>query len=89
MKVTFELPEDLKPRLESSLGDLSRRALEAIAVEAYRARVISATEVQRLLQLPSRLATDAFLKDAGAYLHLSETDLEQDIEAVDQALAQQ
>lgn len=87
-QITFELPEDLKPRLEASLGDLSRRALEVIAIEAYCAQAISVVEVQRLLQLPSRLATDAFLKQAGAYLHLTEADLEQEIQAIDQALSQ-
>ena len=40
----------------------------------------------KLLKLPSHLATDAFLKQHGAYLHYTEIDLEQDIEALDKAL---
>lgn len=87
-QITFELPEDLKLRLEARLGNLSRRALEAITIEAYCARAISVAEVERLLDLPSRLATDAFLKQAGAYLHLTEAELEQEIQAIDQALSQ-
>lgn len=87
MSITIDIPEDLEHRLQSQLGDLSQRALEAIAVEAYRTQLISTAEVQRLLKLPSRLATDAFLKQRGAYLHYTEADLNQDIQAIAQALS--
>ncbi len=86
MNITLDIPEDLERRLQAKLGDLSRRALEAVAVEAYRSQIIAATEVQRMLSFSSRLATDAFLKQHGAYLHYTEADLEQDIQALDQVL---
>ena len=86
MSITIDIPEDLEQRLQSQLGNLSQRALEAIAVEAYRTQLISTAEVQRLLKLPSRLATDAFLKQQGAYLHYTEADLNQDIQAIAQVL---
>lgn len=87
MQITIDIPADIEQRLQTNLDQLSQRALEAIAVEAYRAKVISAAEVQRMLKLPSRLVTDAFLKQAGAYLHYTEQDLEEDIQAIDRAIS--
>lgn len=86
MNISLDISQDLEQRLQANLGDLSQWTLEAIAVEAYRAQIISAAEVQSMLKLPSHLATDAFLKHHGAYLHYTEVDLEQDIEALDKAL---
>ena len=87
MDITINIPSDIEPRLQSHLGSLSQKALEAIAVEAYRSKLINVAEVQRMLQIPSRLATDALLKEYGAYLHYTEADLEQDLKAIDRALA--
>jgi len=87
MNVTIDIPHDIQQRLEAHAGEWSQRALEAIAVEAYRTRIISAAEVQRMLKLPSRLATDAFLKRHEAYLPYTRTDFEQDLRAIDQAIA--
>lgn len=87
MDITISVPSDIEQRLQAHLGSLSQKALEAVAVEAYRSQLISAAEVQRMLQLPSRLATDTFLKEHEAYLHYTEADIEQDLEAIDRALA--
>jgi predicted HTH domain antitoxin len=86
MNIIIELSNDLERRLQSHLGTLSQRALEAVAVEAYRSQLISAAEVQQMLHLSSRLATDAFLKQHEAYLHYTEADIEQDLQAIDRAL---
>jgi hypothetical protein len=80
------LPEDLENRLQSHLPQLCQRALEAIALEAYTNRLMSAAEVQALLQLPSHLATDAFLKQHGAIRSLTLEDVQQDIQTLDQVL---
>ncbi|MBD1873094.1 UPF0175 family protein [Nodosilinea sp. FACHB-131] len=85
--MNITLPSDIEQRLQAHVGSLSQKALEAVAVEAYRSKLISAAEVQRMLQLPSKLTTDAFLKEHKAYLHYAEADIEQDLEAVDRALA--
>ncbi|MGD0300819.1 MAG: hypothetical protein ABSE86_27360 [Bryobacteraceae bacterium] len=36
MNVTVQIPDDLVKQLTAAGGDLSRRALEALAVEEYR-----------------------------------------------------
>jgi hypothetical protein len=35
MEVTVQIPDDLASRMNASGGDLSRRALEALAVEEF------------------------------------------------------
>ena len=62
------------------------RALEALALEAYRAGEITEAEVQQMLHMSSRWEAEAFLKRAQAYLDYSEADLEQDIAALRRVL---
>ena len=88
MNITIEVPEDVAHQLESIWGDLPQRAVEALAIEAYRSGVITEAEVQRMLHLPSRWEVDTFLKRAKAYLDYTEADLEQDILAIRQVLPQ-
>jgi post-segregation antitoxin (ccd killing protein) len=80
--IAIEIPEDLAQRLKASWGDLSRRATEALAAEAYRAGELTSAEVQRMLKLPSRWEADAFLQRAQAYLDYTEADLERDIDSL-------
>lgn len=82
MNVEIEIPEDISTRLTEHWGDLSRATLEAVATEAYRVGALTSFEVQRLLGLDSRWATEDFLKRAGAWLDYSEADLDQDIAAL-------
>ena len=88
MNITIEVPEDVAHQLESIWADLPQRAVEALAIEAYRSGVITEAEVQRMLHLPSRWEDDAVLKRAKAYLDYTEDDLEQDILATHQVLPQ-
>jgi predicted HTH domain antitoxin len=79
MEVLLKVPDDIVEKLEAKGADLSRRALEALAGEAYRSGVLTAFEVQRMLGLSSRWETDEVLKRVGAFLDYSEEDLQQDI----------
>jgi predicted HTH domain antitoxin len=81
-QIAVELPDDLAHRLGGNGQDLSRRVLEALAVEAYRAGDVTAAEVQRMLGHSSRWETDAFLKEHQAYLRYTKADLEAELEAV-------
>lgn len=82
MTISINLPEDLMSRLQASWDNPSRRALEALAVEAYREEVLSATEVGRLLGHRSRSETEAFLHEKQAFLHYTEEDLTSDMETI-------
>lgn len=61
MDVTVHIPDDLAARLGGS-GDLSRRALEALAVEAYKSNRLGKAELRRLLGFTTRYELDGFLK---------------------------
>ncbi len=79
MDVSIIVPEDVAQRLQAQWDDVPQRALEALALEAYRSGVITEAEVQQMLGLPSRWDVEAFLKRHQAYQNYTEADLEQDI----------
>ncbi|MGH9382111.1 MAG: UPF0175 family protein [Thermoanaerobaculia bacterium] len=77
MHLAIELPEDIARRLAAGWEDLPRRALEALAVDGYRSRLLTRGEVQRMLDL-SWHETERFLVEHGAELNYTEEDLEED-----------
>jgi predicted HTH domain antitoxin len=81
-QVAVELPDGIARQLEIGGRDLERRALEALAVDAYRSGEITTAQVQEMLQLSSRWEVDAFLKERQAYLPYTEEDLEADLQAI-------
>ena len=76
-RIAVELPEDIVKRLETAWQDVSRGALEAIALEGDRDGTLSREQVGRILALSFR-ETEAFLKERQAYLAYDEEDLDQD-----------
>jgi len=82
MQITLDLPEELIQHFNS--GDLPRKILEALVMQAYQAEKITSAEVGRILGLPSRWAVDAFLKQHNADLHYDEIDLACDRETLHQ-----
>ena len=81
MDVTISLPADISESLEGQWGDVSRHALEAIAVEGYRTGALSESQVRRLLGLETRFEVHALLKEHRVPLHYAEADLEEDLAA--------
>lgn len=76
MQITLDLPNELLQHF--SQNRLSGEILEALVVQAYQAEKITTAEVGHILGLPSRWATDAFLKGHNADLHYDAADLERD-----------
>ena len=68
MNLTVEIPDDLASRLSAAGGDLSRRALEALALEEYKSGHLTETELQRLLGFSTRYRLDGFLKAHGVLI---------------------
>ena len=81
MHLTIDLPADISEALQGRWGDVSRHALETLAVEAYRTGVLSESQVRRLLGFESRLQVHALLKRYQVSLHYSERELEDDLTA--------
>lgn len=60
MEVTLRTPDDVVKRLTADGGDVSRRALEALALEGYREHTLTLFQVSEMLGL-SRVETEDFL----------------------------
>lgn len=86
MAITLELPQDIQQQLEEAWnGDLSRKILEAVAVEGYRQGTLSRGQVSELLGL-SFYETETLLKERKAYSPYSIEDFEEDRLAVEHLL---
>jgi len=77
MQITLELPEDIAQGLGARWTDLPRAALESLALEAYRSRVLTAAQLRRLLGFQTRIQVDEFLKEHEVY-DFTAADFEQD-----------
>jgi len=60
MEVTLHISDDIAKRLSAAGGDVSRRALEAIALQGYRDQTLTLYQVSETLGL-SRVETEDFL----------------------------
>ena len=80
MAVKIELPEDIEHHLEKEWGDLPKHALETLATEGYRDRVLSRSQVRRMLGFETGAEVDEFMKRAGAPFDYTVEDFESDTE---------
>jgi len=60
MEVTFQIPDNVAQQLCAAGCDVSRRALEALALQGYREQALTLFQVSELLGL-SRVETEDFL----------------------------
>jgi len=60
MEVILRIPDEVAQRLSAKGGDVSRRALEALALEGYRDQTLSLYQVSEMLGL-SRVEAEDFL----------------------------
>ena len=76
MDVTFHIPDELV--VDSGIaGDLSRRALEAFALEELRAGRITEPQLCEMLGL-ARIQIDGFLKSHGIFHDYTMADFERE-----------
>ena len=57
MELTVEIPDDLAGRLNAAGGDLSRRALEGLALEEYKSGHLTEDALRRMLGFGTLRAT--------------------------------
>ncbi len=76
MDVTLHIPDEFAQRFKAAGGDLSRRALEALALEEYKLGHLTAGELLRLLGLGTRGALDGFLTAHGVSVDYTLDDLD-------------
>ncbi len=65
--MTVEIPDDVAQRLAALGGDLSRRALEAFAIEEYKIGHLTQPDMRRLLGFHTHYELDGFLKAHGLF----------------------
>jgi len=85
-QITIEIPENVGRYIETEWGDLEQRTLEALAVEGYRAGILTAGQVRWMLNLSCGYEVDKFLKEREVYLHYNEADLEHDIQVLNKLM---
>lgn len=78
VKIWLDLPDDAVGQLAEEGRDLSRVALEALAIDAYRMNRLTAPQLCHLLDIPSRYELDGFLKRHGVPLEYSLDDFERE-----------
>ncbi len=82
MNLTVEIPDDMAERLSAGRRDLSRRALEALALEEFKGGHITKPELRRLLGFATRGALDGFLKAHNVFEEYTAEDLEHEREGL-------
>ncbi len=78
MNLTVEIPDDMAQRLTTDGGDLSRRALEALAAEEYRQGRLYKPDLRRLLGFTTSDQIDTFLKAHEVWIDYAPEDLERE-----------
>ena len=88
MQITIDIPEAIGQQLTAQWGNVSQRAKEALAIEAYRTGSLTSSQVQSLLNLSSRWEVEEFFKKSQVHLNYTETDLEQDSQTLNKLLSE-
>jgi hypothetical protein len=81
MRIALDLPDDIARWLTAAGQDPCRAALEALGLEGYRQRRISAYQLRTLLGMASRWELDAFLKEHKVATYTAE-DFEKDLATI-------
>jgi Uncharacterised protein family (UPF0175) len=78
MNLELQIPDDVARILSREYADLTRAAVEALALEGYRSNRLSDGQLRQMLGFSSRMQVHAFLKERGVPLNYSLADLEHD-----------
>jgi hypothetical protein len=79
LNLIVPIPDDLADRLSADGDDLTRRALEALGLEEYKASRITKAELRRLLGFDTRSELDGFLKAHGVWMNYTIDDLRREV----------
>ena len=78
MRIWLDLPDDVIEQLGANGVDLSRSALEALAIDSYRMNRMTSHQLCELLDIPSQDELDGFLKRHGVPLEYTFEDFERE-----------
>jgi len=81
MEVTLRIPDEVAKQLSANGSDVSRRALEALALQGYREQTLTLFQISEMLGL-SRVETEDFLgRHDVALSPIGEADLDREAAA--------
>ena len=83
MNLTVEIPDDLARSLNAAGGDLSRRVLEALALEEYKSGRLTEPGLRHALGFATCYELDGFLKMHKVWIEYDEQDLARERAALD------
>jgi hypothetical protein len=83
MDLTVQIPDSLAGRLSAFGGDLSRRALEALALEEYKSGHLTEAELQTLFGFGTRYKLDGFLKEHGVWVDYTLDDFHRELDSLE------
>jgi hypothetical protein len=78
MTVTVEIPDSVAEAFATG-GDVSRAVVEAMALDAYRRKLLGESQMRRILGFATRMEVHQFLKEHGVYLNYGIEDAEHDL----------
>ena len=78
MQITLDVADDIARYFAVDSEDLSRAALEALALEGARSGKLTTEQVRRLLGLSTRYEADGFLKQHDVYHPWSYEDVQRE-----------
>ena len=81
MIVTLDIPDEIAPQLTAPGQEISRSAMEALALEAYRRGALTQLQVGQLLGL-SPIQTEDFLAEHVDLYDYEPSELEREAEAL-------
>ena len=75
MVLKVQIPDELARSLNTGGGDLSRRVIEALAVEEYRSERLTKPQLRQLLGIETSYELDGFLKSHHVWIDYDEDEL--------------
>jgi predicted HTH domain antitoxin len=85
MEVTLNIPDEVARQLVPEGGDLSRRALEALAIDGFRKQIIGLFQISQMLGSTRIEAEDFLGRNQVPLADLTVADLDLDAAAVEAA----
>jgi predicted HTH domain antitoxin len=82
MQILIHIPDEIAQTLAAERPNLPQAAIEALAMEGYRKGLLSEHQVQKMLDLKTRMQVHAFLKENRVPLNYSLADLDQDVKSL-------
>jgi uncharacterized protein UPF0175 len=83
MNLTVQIPDDLAQSLSAAGGDMSRRVLEALALDEFQSGRFTKAQLREALGFETSYELDGFLKTHQVWIEYGEEDLERERASLD------